>query len=464
MTTPSRQASEDHTHPSLAHVAADTRAEIDSHEMDGSIKLMDIVTSAPPEISSVEKVPTEEAQHSNQFQFADESNSQEVAEQTAQNTNTMDAENGPPNSTTVVDVNVNNANAISADSLADPQIATENVSEPNEANVNHMDTEAANVEHTNAAQPATAHDSHALETEDTAADDLSDGNGTNQVVEVTNVPLHEPVTETEAQNTANAMDSDADSSGSEKPLETTKSDAEQAADADHAAATAAAAAAIAAAAAVSSGVASSTVPTMTVPMSSIMTPPAAYQPFGQITPNGTPLIPHSLVSMPMSVGRRAVRIAPMGVLPLPPQGGMSSALAADLQTQNAAVIMAAPSSAHVDGSSVEANLHSPAAGAATQPVPELTKGKRRGVSGSPVQTVEGLTSEERTKQKRMLRNRESAARSRDKRKTKNIQLQSAIEKHKEKKKVVDETADDLKDVVAAMQLVLKKHKIALPLF
>lgn len=225
--------------------------------------------------------------------------------------------------------------------------------------------------------------------------------------------------------------------------------------AEQAAATAASAAALAAAA-VTSGIAASTVPSMQIP--SGMPPGPPYPPFTPLAPNGAPMMPHALVSVPLGLGRRAVRIAPMGVLPLPPQSGVTASLVPDLSTSNASGLVVTANSG--EGANMERQLNT-SSGATGATIGDMPKGKRRGVQGATPINTEGMTPEERTKQKRMLRNRESAARSRDKRKTKNIQLESSIDKHKKKKAVLDQVISELQDVVDSMQQVLRNHKITL---
>lgn len=70
-----------------------------------------------------------------------------------------------------------------------------------------------------------------------------------------------------------------------------------------------------------------------------------------------------------------------------------------------------------------------------------------------------MTAEERTKQKRMLRNRESAARSRDKQKTRNLHLQSSIKAMEKRRDAVEDLVDQVGDVVAEMRRVLNEHGI-----
>ena len=72
---------------------------------------------------------------------------------------------------------------------------------------------------------------------------------------------------------------------------------------------------------------------------------------------------------------------------------------------------------------------------------------------------EGLSVEERTKQKRMLRNRESAARSRDKQKTRNLQLQASIEELEERRTVVDSLISEMTEIITEMRNVLAKHSV-----
>lgn len=233
-------------------------------------------------------------------------------------------------------------------------------------------------------------------------------------------------------------------------------DATITAQADQAVPPSASAAALAAAA-VSSAVATSTVPTLQIPSGlPAGTPP--YPSFAPLAPNGTPMMAHSLVSLPASVGRRAVRIAPMGVLPLPPQSAVPAALVSDHSNSNGSNLLT--TSGRDDGGNGEGQI-STAGRAVTSTIGDMPKGKRRGVSSSVPISTEGLTPEERTKQKRMLRNRESAARSRDKRKTKNIQLETSIDKHKKKKMILDGVICELQDIVDSMQQELKKHSIPL---
>ncbi|CAN8063540.1 unnamed protein product [Agarophyton chilense] len=147
------------------------------------------------------------------------------------------------------------------------------------------------------------------------------------------------------------------------------------------------------------------------------------------------LLAHPFVSLPLQAPRRAVRIAPMGVLPLPPPG--AAALVADFHA--ASVV---PDEAP--------RLH------------EICKAKRRGSTVATVVSEQALSPEERTRQKRMLRNRESAARSRDKRRNRNIQLQRSIQRYRDKKKAMDEAIQELKLLCECMRHTLEKHNIAVP--
>lgn len=179
-----------------------------------------------------------------------------------------------------------------------------------------------------------------------------------------------------------------------------------------------------------------------------------YHSFVHLAPNTTSLLGHPLAPMSVPATRRAVRIAPMGSLALPPHG--SNSLVPDLPgTSNSGLIVAAPVAMR-DVSAMEVHLGPPAIG-------EMQKRKRRGVSGAASSVPgEGLTPEEHTKQKRMLRNRESAARSRDKRRTKDIRLKSNIEKHGAKRQVIEKSIEELRGMVEAMENVLNRHKISLP--
>ncbi|KAI0561243.1 Basic-leucine zipper [Gracilaria domingensis] len=171
------------------------------------------------------------------------------------------------------------------------------------------------------------------------------------------------------------------------------------------------------------------------PLATIPLAPAigAAYPFPALAnPN---LLPHPFVSLPLQAPRRAVRIAPMGVLPLPPPG--TAALVADFHA--AAVVPDEPPR-----------------------VQELSKAKRRGSTVNSVISEQALTPEERTRQKRMLRNRESAARSRDKRRNRNIQLQASTQRYRDKKKAMDEAIQELKLLCDTMRQTLEKHNIPVP--
>lgn len=119
-----------------------------------------------------------------------------------------------------------------------------------------------------------------------------------------------------------------------------------------------------------------------------------------------------VLGVPPQTMRRAVRIAPMGVLPLP-RGG-------------------------------ETGVEVVVGG-------EITKGKRRG--------ERGVSADERTKQKRMLRNRESAARSRDKRRIKNKELERRIGELGKKRKKLEEVIGEMEGICEEVQSVLSKHNI-----
>jgi Basic region leucine zipper len=69
-----------------------------------------------------------------------------------------------------------------------------------------------------------------------------------------------------------------------------------------------------------------------------------------------------------------------------------------------------------------------------------------------------LTPEERTRQRRMLRNRESAARSRDKRKYRNFALESSIAKFKATSENLQHLHAELTKLLGTMKAVLKKTK------
>eukprot|EP00178_Gracilaria_changii_P014766 TRINITY_DN413_c0_g3_i1.p2 TRINITY_DN413_c0_g3~~TRINITY_DN413_c0_g3_i1.p2 ORF type:complete len:316 (-),score=47.80 TRINITY_DN413_c0_g3_i1:2503-3396(-) len=173
-------------------------------------------------------------------------------------------------------------------------------------------------------------------------------------------------------------------------------------------------------------------PLATIPLAPALS--AAY-PFPALAnPN---LLPHPFVSLPLQAPRRAVRIAPMGVIPLPPPG--AAALVADFHAAAAAVVPDEPPR-----------------------IQELSKAKRRGASVTSVVPEQALTPEERTRQKRMLRNRESAARSRDKRRNRNIQLQTSIQRYRDKKKALDDSMTELKLLCDTMRHTLEKHNIPIP--
>jgi hypothetical protein len=69
-----------------------------------------------------------------------------------------------------------------------------------------------------------------------------------------------------------------------------------------------------------------------------------------------------------------------------------------------------------------------------------------------------LTPEERTKQRRMLRNRESAARSRDKRKHRNLELESSIAKLKASSENMQYLHAELTKLIGTMKAVVKNQK------
>lgn len=220
----------------------------------------------------------------------------------------------------------------------------------------------------------------------------------------------------------------------------------------------ASAAGLSAVAASSGGMVTSGLQSMGLP-GGIATMGAPFGPFGPLAPNGAALMAHPLVSMPMSIGRRAVRIAPMGVLPLPPQGG---AVVPEMGGQGSGGGMSGGESGGGGGGGGGDVQMGGGGGGGAGVIGEMHKGKRRGVSGGAQVSTEGMSQEERTKQKRMLRNRESAARSRDKRKTKNIQLEASISSYNEKRAAIEHVIGELQEAVDSMQQVLKKHNVALP--
>ena len=206
-----------------------------------------------------------------------------------------------------------------------------------------------------------------------------------------------------------------------------------------------------------------------IPLAHGLPPGLAYQPFTSLQ-TSTPLMGTSLVSMPIQGHRRAVPIRPMGVIPLPPHGAVAPNLISDLQRQSNPELMAAAAAVAVaTGLHNELNPTNVGIGASgpvtqnrnTSIVGEMVKGKRRGLSSGVVVSNDSLTPEERTKQKRMLRNRESAARSRDKKKLKNKELEISIEKHKAKRAIMEKCIADLSDLVSEMKTVLKKHNITI---
>ena len=88
---------------------------------------------------------------------------------------------------------------------------------------------------------------------------------------------------------------------------------------------------------------------------------------------------------------------------------------------------------------------------------EFPKGKRRGVPGSTSGVTNGeadasMTPEERMKQKRMLRNRESAARSRDKRRNRNAAMQQDIEVRRAKISSIDAMCNELQAIIDAARI------------
>lgn len=93
---------------------------------------------------------------------------------------------------------------------------------------------------------------------------------------------------------------------------------------------------------------------------------------------------------------------------------------------------------------------------------EFPKGKRRGViaaigDGSGANSEEViLSAEERMKQKRMLRNRESAARSRDKRRAKNVQLQEDIARRRDEMIQLDTLSAELESLINAARNCLQE--------
>jgi len=94
---------------------------------------------------------------------------------------------------------------------------------------------------------------------------------------------------------------------------------------------------------------------------------------------------------------------------------------------------------------------------------EFPKGKRRGIivatgDGSGANSEEVvLTAEERMKQKRMLRNRESAARSRDKRRAKNVQLQEDITRRRDEMIQFDTLSSELEALINAARSCIQEE-------
>lgn len=197
---------------------------------------------------------------------------------------------------------------------------------------------------------------------------------------------------------------------------------------------------------------------------------------------GAPILAHaSLLTMPMAVPvpvpvpRRAVRIAPMGIVPLPgittaPRVGVASASITSPSAPSAPPAPPPPpqnttsasSAAFIDTStvgSVTLNAHVKPSVAR-----QISAGKHRDAINTQVTPpADSLTAEERTKQKRMLRNRESAARSRDKQKTRNLQLQASISKLQARRAAVDTIVGDLSDIIDRMHIVLAEHHVDIPL-
>ncbi|CDF36674.1 unnamed protein product [Chondrus crispus] len=210
-------------------------------------------------------------------------------------------------------------------------------------------------------------------------------------------------------------------------------------------------------AAASSAIATSTVPGIQIP-SSLSVSAAQFTAFAPLAANGAPIMSPSMVSVPMTVGRRAVRIAPMGVLPLPPQSTVATSMVPDLTNSTSAGLV--PPASGSEGATIESHLNASTGGAGAI-IGDMPKGKRRGTPGGSSTNPEGMTPEERTKQKRMLRNRESAARSRDKRKTKNIQLETSIAKHTKKNLMLEKVLRELQDVIRCMQQELSNQNAQL---
>lgn len=186
--------------------------------------------------------------------------------------------------------------------------------------------------------------------------------------------------------------------------------------------------------------------------------------------------PAARAIVPTGGSRRAVRIAPMGVAGAAPAvvPDVPRAAADVLQEEPpetvavaAAAAMAASESFQPvppQGDSVEASAGAEASEAAAAVLmnTELTKTKRRGTGGVVPISEDLMTPEERTKQKRMLRNRESAARSRDRRKTRDSALEKDIAKHTSRSVTLKALHCELLESVIAMRAVLEHHKVPLP--
>lgn len=76
--------------------------------------------------------------------------------------------------------------------------------------------------------------------------------------------------------------------------------------------------------------------------------------------------------------------------------------------------------------------------------------------------LEDMSNEDKSKQKRMLRNRESAARSRDKQKSKNLKMESAIDKLVNQKLSIDKSIVEVSEVLEEMKALLKEYNVDVP--
>eukprot|EP00172_Hildenbrandia_rubra_P001270 Plantae.Rhodophyta-Hildenbrandia_rubra.ctg18152.p3 GENE.Plantae.Rhodophyta-Hildenbrandia_rubra.ctg18152~~Plantae.Rhodophyta-Hildenbrandia_rubra.ctg18152.p3 ORF type:complete len:238 (+),score=63.63 Plantae.Rhodophyta-Hildenbrandia_rubra.ctg18152:2612-3325(+) len=83
------------------------------------------------------------------------------------------------------------------------------------------------------------------------------------------------------------------------------------------------------------------------------------------------------------------------------------------------------------------------------PTQQSKKKKRKKDSG--VQPPEGLSAEEKAKWKRMLRNRESAARSRDRKKRKNLELEKSIERTNKDYETLEKLRNEAIELLGKLQ-------------